>query len=87
MEVRFKKSFVKELINCPKSIQKSVQKMLEKLENSSSLEEAKVDFVFIKGQRNNENYIRIRLGQYRIGAEFIYPNIFMITIGPRGDIY
>lgn len=87
MEVRFKKSFIKELVNCPKGIQKRVQMTIEKIENSISLEEAEIDFVYIKGQSKNENYIRIRLGQYRIGAEFIYPNVLMITIGTRGDIY
>lgn len=84
MEVRLKKSFFKELKRCPQHIQLAVKQILETLEKSHSLAASKVDFKKIKGY---DNYLRIRVGGYRIGCEYIAPQLVVITILSRGDVY
>lgn len=37
--------------------------------------------------KKESNYYRIRVGQYRIGSEYLKPDIILITIMTRGDIY
>jgi mRNA interferase RelE/StbE len=41
----------------------------------------------MEGQRKDENYYRIRIGQWRIGIEVIEPRVVIITILSRGDVY
>lgn len=87
MEIIYKKQFQKELIRLPSFIQKAVKETIEILKKSENLQSSGLDFKYLNGQKKDENYIRIRIGGYRIGAEFVKPNIILITCGTRGDVY
>lgn len=88
MEVILKKSFSKSLKLTPKHIQESVQTIvIPALENFDSLEESGLDFKKMEGSKKTENYYRIRVGDWRIGIEYIKPNVILITILSRGSIY
>lgn len=87
MEVIFKKSFIKALKSTPKPIQRLTENVISKLETTSSLEKSGVDYTKIEGQKKGEQYYRIRIGDWRMGIEYIHPKIIIITILTRGDVY
>jgi mRNA interferase RelE/StbE len=88
MEIEVKKSFVKSLKITPKHIQQAFQKIiLPKLIEASSIESSGLDFVKMSGIKKDENYYRIRVGEWRIGIEVKSPKIILITILSRGAIY
>ncbi len=87
MEIIYKKQFQKELIRLPSFVQKAVRQTIEILKEAENMQGSGLDFKYINGQKKDENYIRIRIGGYRIGAELIKPNIILITCGSRGDVY
>lgn len=87
MEVIFKKSFAKTLKLTPKPIQQASREVIEKLSAAKSLETAGVDYKKLEGQKKGTNYYRIRIGDWRIGIEYIKPDVIMITILHRGTIY
>lgn len=85
MELTYKKSFIKELKRTPASIQKQAGEVFKKLVIAKNLESSRIDFTKMHSQ--NANYFRIRIGTYRIDCEYVDPNIIIITIMSRGDIY
>ncbi len=87
MEVRYKSRFKKALLSTPKHIQEAVFEVITKLEVADTIDSAHVDYKRMEGQKKSTNYFRIRIGQYRLGLEYIKPNIMLITIMIRGDIY
>jgi mRNA interferase RelE/StbE len=87
MEVIVAKSFLKDLKLKPKHIVASVSKLVSVLEEAKTLESAEVDYTKMEGQKKGESYYRIRLGDYRIGVEYIHPKIIMLRILTRGDVY
>ena len=87
MEVRYKPRFKQALLFTPKHIQESVFDIILKLEASETLENAGADHKRMEGQKKGDNYYRIRVGQYRMGIEYIKPDVMLITILSRGDIY
>jgi mRNA interferase RelE/StbE len=87
LELRFKKSFIKELKRMPDYIKDEVKVLIEILEKSESLAQSGIEYKFLEGQNRDEKYLRFKIGGYRIGAEFVDPNIIIITIGSRGDFY
>lgn len=87
MEVIFKKNFPKALKSTPKHIQEAVKEVIDKLVAAKNLESSGIDYIRMEGQRKGENIFRIRIGDWRIGAEFISPKITLITIITRGNIY
>lgn len=87
MEVIITKGFVKELSKFPKHIIAQADAVIEKLHTANSLHESGVDFTKMEGQKKNEKYYRIRVGDYRIGIENINPTIVIITIIHRGAVY
>ncbi|MCF0055457.1 type II toxin-antitoxin system RelE/ParE family toxin [Dyadobacter sp. CY356] len=86
MEVRYKSKFKKALLTIPKNIQQSVFDVIQILEEAETLEDANVDCKKMAGKKEN-NYYRIRIGQYRLGLEYLKPDIILITIMTRGDVY
>jgi len=86
MEVSFKRSFLRDLRALPKNALDAVETVIEKLKDSDTLQDAKLDVVKMKGA-GNDAYYRIRIGSYRIGIEYLHPNVIMITVMSRGDIY
>ena len=88
MEITVKKSFVKSLKLTPKNIQESVAKIIiPALLNSDSLETSGLDYKKMAGTKKDENYYRIKLGDWRIGIEYINPSVILIKILSRGSIY
>jgi mRNA interferase RelE/StbE len=57
------------------------------LKGADSLETAGVDYAPVRGQKAGRSYYRIRIGQYRMGIEYLAPDLIVITIAVRGDIY
>ena len=88
MEVIIKKSFLKALKLTPKSVQILVKEIITvKLPQAKNLETSGLDYKKLEGQRKGENYYRIRVGEWRIGVEYLNPKIIIITILSRGSIY
>jgi mRNA interferase RelE/StbE len=87
MEVIVKKSFPKAVKSTPKHIQEAVKEVITKLIAAKSLETSGLDYTRMEGQKKGENYFRIRIGDWRIGAEYVIPKIILITILTRGNIY
>ncbi len=87
MELIIKKSFPKAVKSAPKHIQEAVKEVVTKLIVVKSLETSGLDYTRIEGQKKGENYFRIRIGDWRIGAEYVNPKIILITILTRGNIY
>lgn len=87
MEVIVKKSFPKAVKSTPKHIQEAVKEVIAKLVAAKNLETSGLDYTKIEGQRKGENFFRIRIGDWRIGAEYINPKVVLITILTRGNIY
>ena len=87
MKVVITKSFLKDLKTKPKHVVQAVEKLIAELEASPNLEKSGVDYRKIEGQQKDENYYRIRLGTWRIGIEYIHPEIIVIRLLARGEIY
>lgn len=87
MEIIFKKSFLKNLKVTPKHIQECAREIIEKLETSKNLVSSGFDCKRMEGQKKNENYYRIRIGNWRMGIEYLDPNVALITILHRSTIY
>lgn len=61
--------------------------MIERLETATDLESAGLDYKRMQGQKKSEQYYRIRLGDYRVGIEYLSPGIILLRVLKRGDIY
>ncbi|QRR03856.1 type II toxin-antitoxin system RelE family toxin [Dyadobacter sandarakinus] len=61
--------------------------MMEKLASAENLETSGVDYRRIEGQKAGENYYRIRIGDWRVGMEYIHPNITLLRVLVRGSVY
>jgi mRNA interferase RelE/StbE len=87
VEIILKKQFIKEVAKLPDKIQRSIREIIDTLESAETLQNINIDIKPMEGQRADENYFRIRVGSYRIGIEVIDPQIIVITVLSRGDIY
>ncbi len=83
MEVIVTKGFLKDLRLCPKYIQEKAGSIIATLEKTETLNKSGLDYSKMEGQKKNENYYRIRVGDWRIGIELKMPGIIMITILSR----
>lgn len=87
MEVTIKKGFLKDLKKVPKPVFEASDAVIDKLKSSTSLENSGLDHIKMEGQKKGENYYRIRIGEWRMGIEYVNPQIVVITILHRGTIY
>jgi len=87
MVVKIAKSFQKDLRSKPKTVIQAVRELITDLEDAVSLEKSGVDYTKMEGQWKGENYYRIRLDNWRIGIEYLYPEIIIIRILARGEVY
>ena len=87
MEIIYKKKFIKELEKLPKKVQSGIKDVLDKLYASDNLETSGVDYKLMEGQKKGQNYYRIRVGTYRVGIEYIKPDVIVIIVASRGDVY
>ncbi|MES2702701.1 MAG: type II toxin-antitoxin system RelE/ParE family toxin [Bacteroidota bacterium] len=87
MEVVILRSFLKDLRLKPKAVVLAAEELIAQLEASKNLELSGVDFKKMEGQKKGERYYRIRLGEWRVGIEYISPKIIVIRILARGEVY
>ena len=87
MEVIIKKRYLKELKFLPKDVVKAADAIIDILVDAKSLQESGLDYIKLSGQKKDENFYRIRTGNYRIGCELIQPKIIVITIFNRQEDY
>ncbi|WP_353718641.1 hypothetical protein [Dyadobacter sp. 676] len=87
MEIVYAERFYKELSKLPARVQQSVKQVLIKLKAASNLESSGVDYALMRGRAKGAKYYRIRVGDYRIGVKYIHPDMIVIIIARRGEIY
>jgi mRNA interferase RelE/StbE len=87
MEVMIRKQYLKELRKVPKYIFLAADAAIDKLRKAENLNKSGVDYAKMEGQKKNENYYRIRVGDWRMGIELKMPSLIIITILSRGEIY
>jgi mRNA interferase RelE/StbE len=85
MIVEFDKSFSKSLDKTRDSVLFArIERLITEFENAQSVN----DFKNSKKLTGFKNYYRIRIGDYRLGFEFISPStIRLIVVAHRKDIY
>ncbi|WP_292461158.1 type II toxin-antitoxin system RelE/ParE family toxin [Methanothermococcus sp.] len=84
MEVYFKKSFIKDLKDLPKNIQRKIKKLVfDEIPNKNSLSEISE----VKKLKGAEYYYRIRMGDYRIGFKYENGKIIFYRALHRNQIY
>jgi mRNA interferase RelE/StbE len=87
MEVAISRSFIKDIKLAPKRVQLAADMAIRKLIEATSLKTSGLDHRKMEGQKKGENYYRIRIGDWRIGIEYIHPNIIVLRLLIRGAIY
>lgn len=87
MEVILKKSYLKDLRKVHKNIFWLADQTIDTLKSAASFEDSGLDYKKMSGQKEGENYYRIRVGDYRIGVEYANPTIIIICILSRGNVY
>lgn len=87
MVILYVNRFKKDLKNAPKVVQNKVLEVIEKLEAAQNLEKSGLDYRKMEGQKSHEHYYRIRIGDWRIGIEYIHPDVTLLRVLSRGEIY
>ncbi len=87
MEVIITRSFLKDLKSKPKAVVHAVEKLISQLEAAKNLDQSGTDFRKMEGQKKGESYYRIRVGDWRVGVEYIHPKVIVIRILARGEVY
>jgi len=84
MKVRYEESFEKDL-KAVKDMKllKKIKGVLDEIKNAENLS----DIRNIKKLRGYETYYRIRMGEYRIGIEFMEETVILTRFLHRKDIY
>ncbi len=88
MNLTFKKPFIRQVKLLPPDIRISVLEAVETLKNASKIEDTELDYKKMSGQKKqSSNYYRIRIGSYRMGIQYIHPDVIVFCVLSRGDIY
>lgn len=87
MEVIVRKQYLKDLRKVPKPVFITADAAITKLKETENLQTSGLDYKKMLGEKKGENFYRIRVGDWRIGVELVMPNIIIITILHRGEIY
>jgi len=84
MKVRYEESFEKDL-KAVKDMKllKRIKRILDEIKNAEDLR----DIRNIKKLRGYETYYRMRMGDYRIGIEFMEGTVILTRFLHRKDIY
>lgn len=77
------KSFSKQFLKCPQYIQEATKEVITLLEKAKSLDEIKG----IQKLTGFKFFYRIRIGQFRIGIKSEKPNVILIYVMERSQIY
>ncbi len=84
MEFEFKPSYFKDFNKLPKEIKKKIRNfILKKIIKIETI----IGFPNTKKMRGDKNFYRIRIGDYRIGFQYIDNKIIFHRILHRKDIY
>ncbi len=83
MRVTSNKRFEKQLIGCPPDIQKRFAQVYDKIESAKKLGEISS----VEKLTGYEIYYWIRIGDYRLGFEFVDNKIELLAIMHRKEIY
>lgn len=84
MQIRFKKTFIKDLEKCPNDTRKRVEEFVfVKVPKVQTL----AQITNIKKIKGYQNYFRVRIGQYRIGFNLRDETLVFYRILHRKDIY
>ena len=83
MEIIVTKTFTKQFLRCPANIQDSVKVLITSLEKANALNEIKD----IKKLSGFKNFFRIRIGNYRVGLKEEKPEVFLLCVLERSQIY
>lgn len=86
MKVTIERQYLKNLRSVPQYIKIQADEVIKILYESESLHKSGLDYKEMKGGKN-KGYYRIRVGTYRIGCYYEHPDIIVITILTRGEIY
>jgi mRNA interferase RelE/StbE len=73
--------------SAPKPVQLAADEVIKKLIEAKSLQASGVDYTKMEGQRKGESYYRIRIGDWRMGIEYVHPKVIVLRILVRGTIY
>ncbi len=87
MVVNIQTKFEKELRKTADYIQDQARIVIKKLMAARSLETAGVDYKMMKGQKKNRGFYRIRVGDYRIGIQYLHPDVIIMRVLHRGKVY
>lgn len=84
MKIEFKASFLKQLQKLKdKTLQDAIYKVILSAEHAKNIEEIPK----LKKLTGYTSYYRIRVGDYRIGINFIDDTIYFVSFDHRKDIY
>lgn len=86
MKVKIEKDFFRQLKSIPKNDARRILSVIEALEKAADMASVHLDIKKIQGFKEY-NFYRIRVGNYRIGIEYIHPDVIIITVAARKDIY
>ena len=86
MEIVIHKKFYKQLDSLPANTKDQFRVIYQRLKVAANHETAFVDYKKLR-QSKKSVYYSIRMGDYRIGAEYISPKIIIITVLRCGDFY
>jgi len=87
MEIAISRSFIKDIKSAPKPIQLAADAAIRKLIEAKSLQTSGLDYTKMEGQKKGESYYRIRIGDWRMGIEYLHPKVVILRILSRGTIY
>jgi len=87
MEVMISRTFIKDLKTTSPPTQSAADAVIKRLIEAKSLQTSGLDYKKMEGQKRTEHYYRIRVGEWRIGIEYIHPEVIVVRILSRGTIY
>ena len=79
--------FNKDFRVLPSEVQRAVGKVITALQAADNLESSGLDYKKIQGVKKTDRYYRIRVGGYRIGLEYIKPDVVLLRVLKRGIAY
>jgi len=84
VKVSFERSFLKDLKGLKdRTLFAQVDALISEVKSATTLAEVH----HLRKMRGHETYYRLRLGDYRIGIEFLEDTVFFVRILHRKDIY
>ena len=83
MEIIITKTFTKQFLRCPKSVQEDAKAVIVALQKAKTIFEIQ----HLEKLSGFKFYYLIRIGQYRIGLKEQSPKVFLFCIMERSQIY